>query len=306
MTSALSVFVAEELHRDVPPPVGAFARSIAAECKAAAVLFYGSILRSGDVSGMLDFYVLTDGPHRRGARGWIERRLWPEISFREWGQDGITLRAKVALMPLSTFADAAAGRRLDTTIWTRFVQPAALAWSATTEAETRVVNAVCEAAMTAAAFAVVTGPSRGPADAFWRALFAETYRAELRVERPGREEEIVAFDQARYARLLPLAWNAAGISFADAGTILEPAVSADRRSRLVDAWRRSRRWGRPLNAARLVKSALTIEGAGRYAAWKLERHAGVSLTPWETRHPLLASAAIFWRLRRKRGQADAA
>jgi hypothetical protein len=35
--------------------------------------------------------------------------------------------------------------------------------------------------------------------------------------------------------------------------------------------------------------------------WKIERHSGVSitLTPWQRRHPILASTVLFWQLYRK-------
>jgi len=84
----------------------------------AAVLFYGSNLRTGSTEGVLDFYVLTTGPRERG--------LWPRVGYREFPISGQTLRAKIATMRLATFTEAASGRLLDTTIWTRFVQPAAL------------------------------------------------------------------------------------------------------------------------------------------------------------------------------------
>src|SRR3546814_9810410 len=61
---------------------------------------------------------------RRLANRW----LWPEVSYHEIAVGGETIRAKVATMPLDTFARAAAGETLDTTIWVRFGQPSALVW----------------------------------------------------------------------------------------------------------------------------------------------------------------------------------
>lgn len=300
MSDSLSAFIGEELRRPVPPAVAAFAASLADGRDVCAVLFYGSILRTGDLSGVLDFYVLTEAPHRRGMRGWVEHRFWPEISFREWNAGGQPLKAKVATMPLGVFAEAASGQRTDTTIWARFVQPAALVWSRSAEDAEHVVAHVCSAVVTAARYALVTGPAKGTAEAFWRSLFAATYRTELRVERSGRSEQIVSFDADRYARLLPLAWQADGIPHTTDGEELAPAVSPARKRALAATWANARRWGRPLNAARLVKAAFVTEGAGQYAAWKVERHTGVALTPWQTRHPILASPLIYWRMRRRR------
>lgn len=59
--------------------------------------------------------------------------------------------------------------------------------------------------------------------------------------------------------------------------------------------------GKPLNVMRLIKAAFTFQGGARYLAWKIERHSGVKveLTPWQERHPILASSVLFWRLYRK-------
>ena len=60
--------------------------------------------------------------------------------------------------------------------------------------------------------------------------------------------------------------------------------------------------GKLLNIARLVRAAGTFEGAARYAAWKVERHTGVTveLTPWRERHPVLAAPGVLWRVWRER------
>src|SRR5690606_8043830 len=119
---------------------------------AVAVLFYGSVLRTGDVEGVLDFYVLTQRP-RPGFAGVMGRLLWPDVSFHEWETQGTTLRAKVASMTLAQFQGAASGAGIDTTIWTRFVQPAALIWARDADIARQVSAAVSSAAMTAARFA---------------------------------------------------------------------------------------------------------------------------------------------------------
>src|SRR3546814_9693539 len=116
-------------------------------------------------------------------------------------------------MPLDTFARAAAGETLDTTIWARFVQPSALVWVRDDATATQVRAAVGAAAVTAAGFAAMLGPAEGAPRAFWKALFAETYRTEFRVEKKGREDQILAFDPNRFDALLPAAWETGGIGF---------------------------------------------------------------------------------------------
>jgi len=303
MSAALTEAVGRELAAPAPPMATAFAAGLAQAFEApAAVLFYGSSLRTGEREGVHDFYVLTHQPPR-GLAGLASRVLWPDVSYREIDDDAGTLRAKVASMTLAQFRRAAGGAGLDTTIWTRFVQPAALAWSDGPQSTATVVEAVAQAARTAARFAAALGPKAGPVEAYWRSLFQETYAAEFRMETQGRAKTLLSTDAARYEALLPLAWQADGIevtSSADGG--LSPKLLPAERRRLLGAWRLRRIVGRPLNIVRLMKAAFTFRGAARYAAWKIERHTGVpvAVTPWRERHPILAAPGVLWRVTRAR------
>lgn len=294
MSSVLAERVKAALAAPVSAPVAAFAKRLADEAGAEAVLFYGSNLRTGSLEGVLDFYVLLPGPRERG--------IWPRVSYHEWLDAGATLRAKVATMTLAMFRAAAAGDLRDTTIWARFTQPAALAWSRDPVAEVEVHRAITAACVTAAKLAAVLGPASGPAEAFWTALFRATYQAELRVEPPGRERAILAVNAAHFAGLLPLALDAGGIAYDQQGEIIAPRIDKAARVEVQRWWTRRRRFGKALNLLRLLKATTTFDGAARYAAWKLERHTGVAvkLTPWRERHPLLAAPGVLWQLWRER------
>lgn len=289
-----------ELASPAPEAVQRFASHLAEAMRDAAILYYGSTLRTGDLSGLLDFYRLTWSPHRAGFHGLAERVLWPEVSYHELEVDGVLLRAKVATMPLSVFRKAAEGRTLDTTIWTRFVQPAQLVWSG--GADDEVADAVVEAVKTAARYAAALGPEEGGPDAFWTALFRQTYAAEFRVENPDRADTVLGPNAARFAAVLPLAWAASDIAFQNAGGVLRP----DKRG--LPSWGVRAAMGKPLNLARLAKAAFTFDGAARYAAYKIERHTGIDIpvTPFRERHPILAAPGVLWRLRQaQRTQARA-
>ncbi|WP_374470508.1 hypothetical protein [Phenylobacterium sp.] len=301
--SGLDARVARELAATTPAAVDEFAEALARVPGAQAVLYYGSTLRTGDLSGLLDFYVLTDGPHRTGLRGAVERRLWPEVSYREVETSAGVLRGKVATLPLATFRRAAEGATLDTTIWARFVQPAALVWRRDAATEGEVRAAVRAAVTTASAYAAALGPAQGPPLAFWRALFRQTYKAEFRVEDAGRADELLKVAPDRWAALLEPAWTAQGLPFERTGDELRPRMDPASRAELERRWRARRRAGRPLNLARIAKAAFTFDGAARYAAWKIERHTGLAIevTPFRERHPLLAAPGVLWKLwRRKR------
>jgi hypothetical protein len=289
--SSLRDLVAAELSTPTPAPITAFAEHLTTIFPGAqAVLFYGSILRTGDLTGVLDYYILTDRPPL-GWRGLFTRILWPDVSYHELTHEGQVLRAKVASMALSQFERAAGGMDFDTTIWARFVQPSALIWSADGVREA-VIDAVADACRTAVRFAQALGPVGGTPHALWTALFRETYKAELRVEKAGREVSILTFDPQRYDHVMEAVWRDEGV------------MSDSERARVRKAWLPRKLLGKPLNAARLMKASFTFQGAARYAAWKIERHTGVAIevTPWRERHPILAAPGVLlkvWSTRRR-------
>lgn len=296
---ALAARLEVELSTPAPESVVALAAALADPTRDAAVLYYGSTLRTGDLSGILDFYRLTRAPHRHGLRGWVERFLWPEVSYHEVTVGGRMLRAKVATLPLAVFRRAAEGRTLDTTVWARFVQPAQLVWRADPAAATAAAGACAAAVVTAARYAAALGPAAGPAAEFWTALFRRTYAAEFRVETADRAEQVIAAASDRYADLLPFAWREGRVAFEARGDELRPV------KRSLPGWTMRSLAGKPLNLARLAKAAFTFEGAARYAAWKIQRHTGVEIpvTPFAERHPLLAAPRAWWTLRRRQAEA---
>jgi hypothetical protein len=296
VTGQLEDRIAAGLEFPVAPQVRSFAERLGEESGALAVLFYGSNLRTGALEGVLDYYVLLPGEPERG--------IWPRVSYREWTDEGLPLRAKVASLSLDKFRQATSGALLDTTIWARFVQPSALVWRRDEAATRSVVEAIAAACRTAARLAAVLGPESGREDEFWSSLFRATYRAEFRIESAGREQSILTLNAAHFDGLLPLALEAAEIGFERSGERLSPRIAAGDRARVRSWWRKRRIMGKPMNLVRLLRAASTFEGAARYAAWKVERHTGhkVALTPWRERHPVLAAPAVLfslWRARRR-------
>lgn len=296
MSNTLAARLGAARNRPLDPAVADAACKLGEEAGALAVLFYGSNLRTGSLEGVLDFYVLLPGSRERG--------LWPRVSYREWDHGGARLRAKIATMNLATFVAAAEGDLLDTTIWARFVQPCAVAWAQDEAAASQTFVALEAAAVTAARLAAAVGPDKGTEADFWRALFRATYRAELRVEPPGREESILAANRAHFEGLLPAALNRGGIPFAQAGATITPRLDNSERRSILRWWARRRRVGKWLNVVRLVRATTTFEGGVRYAAWKVERHTGmpVKVTPLSEKYPLFAAPAFLmhlWRTRRR-------
>jgi hypothetical protein len=306
VSGALSAFVADELSRPAAAPAIAFAAELAriGGPGVRAVLFYGSALRTGAMDGVLDFYVLVDD-----LKAWPQTALaaaggaWlpPNVEYREFEADGLMLRAKIAVMRADQFRAAALLSSLDTTVWARFAQPAGLVWSRDEAARADAIASVAEAAATAARWAALLGPASGPAQAFWDALFRQTYAAELRIEPKGRERAILSAAGERYAALLPLAWEAGGLAYTADGEAATPNFTDADRARGRSAWGWRRGLGKPLTVLRLMKAVFTFQGAADYAAWKIERHTGVRIevTPWVRKHPILAAPGVAWTLWKK-------
>ena len=179
-----------------------------------AVLFYGSALRSGALDGVLDYYVLLD-ELRAWPASWLarlaNRLLPPNVAYVESAVDGRILRAKYAVLSMPQFSRRMAATSRDTTLWARFSQPCACAFARSDEDRSAVAAVLCEAVRTAAQWAAWLGPERDTAAGFWRVLYARTYEAELRVESALRGPDLVDREAARYARLLPAAWETSGI-----------------------------------------------------------------------------------------------
>ncbi|MEM8822497.1 MAG: hypothetical protein AAGF30_02710 [Pseudomonadota bacterium] len=295
MSDPLIPLVAAGLDRPVMPE----AREMAAHLtemhgdSVDAVLFYGSCLRDQTAEGVLDFYLLVNDYrafHGGLAGAWANAVLPPTVRFVEI--DGVA--AKVAVISTAAFTRRMRPGALDTTLWARFCQPSALVWARDDGARAWVVDAVADALATAAGWGLALGPRGAKSGVLWEALFRQTYRAELRVERAG--------DRARAI------YERAADHF-DAA--LEPALA---RAERMQGWQwRDESWaqrawalrvlvGKPLNLVRVVKGAFTFDGAADYIAWKIERHSGraLNLTEFQRRHPLIAAPRILWRLLRDR------
>ncbi|KAA5604069.1 hypothetical protein F1188_17930 [Roseospira marina] len=301
----LAAHIVDDLTQPVMPEARALADAIVARhgASVAAVLFYGSCLRTQDTSGILDLYVLTDdlrAYHGRVLPAVLNRIVPPTVAYLEVPGATGTIRAKVAVMGTAAFARAVQGGRLDTTLWARFCQPSALLYARDTQARAAVVAAVSDAVITASRWAIWLGPPKGwPAD-YWTTLFQHTYRAELRAEGADRSALVYGWAAERYDRLLPLALTRAGIPVTTApdGRMIPHGVDRDAARR---AWARRQRVGKLLNMVRLTKAVFTFEHGADYILWKLERHNGrpVPVSDWERRHPILAAPRVLLRLSRE-------
>jgi hypothetical protein len=169
-----------------------------------------------------------------------------------------------------------------TSLWARFAQPSRLVWARDLQARAAIDAALADAVVTMVA---ATAPLLDQADpeALWLRGFQETYRAELRTEDAARARHLYEAEHQHYETITPWALAAADS---------EGRRSAQRR------WVARRVLGKTLSVLRLIKALFTFDGGVDYILWKVERHSGVRLplSPWQRRHPLLASPVFLWRL----------
>lgn len=293
MTGVLAL-VSDELAKPVDPRVTALARSVAARHPGAlAVLFYGSCLRETRLDGlMLDFYLIVENYRAAYRERWAARAnaaLPPNVyPFEEGG-----LIAKYAVLSADDLARETGEAARDASTFARFAQPARLVWANDAAARVNVVQSVAQAAPTLLRLAAPLVLKSGAGLEAWREAFRRTFAAELRAERGGRPEAIVDADPQRYARF-------AAVIRADDPAAFAPA-DKKRRTALERRWAQLRRRGKRRQVLKLAKASLTFAGGIDYLAWKINRHAGagIVISEWQRRHPLLAAVGLVPRLLRR-------
>ena len=299
LPTALVELIAAENAMAAPPSIVAVAEVARRRQGSgiAAVLFYGSCLRAGNDEGIVDLYLLADSydqVHRSRLMRILNRLLPPNVYYIETPFEGRTVRAKYALLTLAQFERLVERTTLQSYFWARFAQPTVVLWARTSAVQERVTQALAAAvATTAHETRLLLGPE-APRRGVWVRAFYEAYRTELRTESPERGLALYDTFAERYDAIT-------GILF---GREAAPPVEArNARRRAERKWWRRRVVGKTLSVLRLMKSAFTFEDGATYLAWKIERHSGVSfeLTPWQKRHPILASGSLFWRIYRAGG-----
>ena len=264
----------------------------------AAVLFYGSCLRGGDdVGSVVDLFLLADSyeeVHRGPLMRMLNRLLPPNVYYVEAPFAGRTVRAKYALLTLEQFERLVGTETLQSYFWARFAQPTLVLWAREQTIRERITRALATAVLTTAQQTRDLLEIGAPPERLWTRAFYEAYRTELRAEAPERGVALYQAFAARYDAITQTIQRAESRS---------PADALERRHRAERKWRRRRLVGKTLSVLRLVKSAFTFEDGATYLMWKIERHSGVrfELTPWQKRHPILASGTLFWRIYRAGG-----
>jgi hypothetical protein len=287
----LQAWIARQAGRPAHPAALTLADAIRSRHGAiAAILFYGSCLRQPATAatppeGVLDFYVVVDA-YRAAYTGRLlalaNRVLPPNVFHVTTLWQGRPVSAKYAVISMAQFRRGLSRASWQTSLWARFAQPCRLVWARDAQARAAIEAALADAVVTMVAAAAPLLDTTDP-EALWLRGFRETYRAELRTEDAARARHLYEAERVHYDRVTPWALAAARI---------EDRRSAQRR------WAARRVFGKTLSVLRLIKALFTFDGGVDYILWKIERHSGVRLplSPWQRRHPLLASPVFLWRL----------
>ena len=296
-----------EAEQAAPPPPRARAMAEAIRARhgetVKAFVFYGSGLREADnPEKMLDYYVLTESyrdVHGAGPKALASFLLPPSVHYLEAeGHRGECMSSKYSIVSLSGFLRRASGKAREPMIWARFSQPCLIMNCADETIRDQLLDALTHAVLH---FADETRPllsgSITPHE-FWARALSESYRTELRAERPlERAREIVERFGPRYETLGRAVLGVPGSQ----GPIQLPPASAAQKQATRLSWA-MRRWvGKPATALRVLKAAFTFDGGLDYVLHKLKSHSDVSIkvTPHQRRHPILWSPVLAWKLWRK-------
>ena len=277
-----------------------------------AVLLYGSCLRSQEIGdGVVDFYTVVDNysnAYQEHYLRYFNAWLPPNVFYLEVSTQKKTFRAKYAVISMAEFEK---GNQywFHSYLWARFAQPVRLLYVRNETARQRIYNSLAHAVV---AFLGPTIKALGPcvvtAEEIWVKGLTLTYAAELRPERESRARQLTELNLDDYEHLtehalpvlvgmlekLPQEPQGRGVYYR---CLVD---EAECRSSLRRWWLR-RFQGRILSVLRLTKATFTFRDCIDYAAWKIERHTGVSIevTPRLRRHPVLFGCKVFWKLFRR-------
>ncbi len=245
-----------------------------------AVVAYGSTQRDQSTADtLIDFYCLVES-RQELAMGAVLQHLGdlvpPNVFYAKTNRTKHVLRCKYAVVTFQKLRQWTRTNVATPYFWVRFCQPMSLVFVRDEAARLAVADIAAQAMRTAYGQAKALLPDADPL-AQWEALFAETYRTELRPEGRGRSRSIVDAEPGHYIQI--------------------SALMADVPVRKGN-WMWARAAGKMLTTLRLCKAAFTFSGGSDYVAWKIERHSGakIVLTPWQRRHPILAGLMLLPKL----------
>jgi hypothetical protein len=275
----------------------------------AAVLFYGSCLRSGDVlDGVVDAYVVVDSYRAAYRNPLVAATNWvlpPNVLYLELPLAQARLRCKYAVLSMAQLLRATSAHWFHSYFWGRLTQPTVILYARGEAERARVLLALAQATLTFVSRTLPLMPERFITRELWEQGLAHSYAAELRAEGAQRGAELFAtyaehYDGLTRAALALLPYDVSPAP-PDPTAVHLARPSAWQRHRCRLGWAMRRLQGKALSVLRLVKGLFTFHGGVDYVLWKLERHTGthIEVPDKVRRHPLIYGWGLMWRLYRQ-------
>lgn len=273
-----------------------------------AVILYGSCLRSEHFTeGVVDLYVVVSSyreAYSQAPLRYLNSWLPPNVFYLELDAAGVKIRAKYAVISVSDL-ERGCTRWFHSYIWSRFAQPTRLLFVRDQVIRDRIYVWFAQAVVRFLRTTVpVLGNGNFDISELWSNGLRMTYAAELRPERHTRASQITAQNIEDFSRLtdssLPALTDVLRQSRGGQYQCLATRTNCKQTIRL---WR-IRRWqGLLLSVLRLGKAVYTFRDCVDYAAWKIQRHTGITIevTPALRRHPILFGFSVLWQLIRRDG-----
>lgn len=275
----------------------------------AAVLFYGSCLRSGDLfDGIVDLYLVVDDYrtfYDNKMQAIANRLLAPNVFYLEIPVAEHTLCTKYAVISTADFRRGVSWRWFHSYVWARFAQPTAIAWCRDDTSRQMVVAAQATAVRTFLNRVLPRLPAAGSVQDIWQRGLRMTFAAELRSEKAERPTELVVAAVDYYSAATRLAATSLSYKLLIKGKGADALYEceAPRISRISArfAWPARQVQGKLLSILRLVKALFTFDNGLDYIAWKLQRHSGqeVEIPDRVRRRPLVFIWGFCWQLYRR-------
>jgi hypothetical protein len=274
-----------------------------------AVLFYGSCLRSGNLSeGLADLYVLVDdyqSAFKSRVPAFFNKLLPPNVFYLEIPFEDHLFRAKYAVLTLADFCRGTE-RWFHSYLWGRFAQKTGIIYIADDKVQDQVLGALASAVIRFVAQTLPQMDSSFSARDLWSRGLALSYRSELRTEDPEMTaERLFDANTLYYQELTRLVLETSPHNrTASQGVDIysSPAELTGLSKRLNGCgWSLRLLQGKILSLLRLLKGLFTFDGGIDYILWKIERHSGVRVEVGTSlrRFPPAAIIVIFWRLYRQ-------
>jgi len=278
-----------------------------------AILLYGSCLRTQEIGdGVVDFYVVVDdysNAYQEHYLCYFNEWLPPNVFYLEVSAQERVLRSKYAVISMTEFEK---GNQywFHSYLWARFAQPVRLLYARDEILRQRIYNSLAHAVVAFLTPAIkALGSCVVTAEEIWVKGLMFTYAAELRPERETRARQLAEINLDDYKYLTDHALpELAGIlkklpqeNQIQGEYYYQCLADEFERKKSLRCWWLRRWQGRILSVLRLVKATFTFRDCIDYAAWKIERHTGVSIeiTPSLRRHPVLFGCKVFWKLFRR-------